>query len=204
MILQKDVNDMAASIALPGWLTLPPGFSPGESLMGAGDQARAQALSAGAIHDEVLRGLEQLADENGGGVLGLVKGLLPIYERLGYITAVDATRLLSGFEAVRAALGSATGLAPLEGRLRALLEEASQDATSGPACLAVLAVLASDAAMPAPDSDARASTAHVLATLTADGLGALAGVGGGPVGAYFTSVSVSSIVEHTHVELRWH
>ena len=51
----------------------------------ADDAVRSQALTAGAAHDEAVRGLQRLSQEHGGGVMGIVKGVLPIYVRIGLI-----------------------------------------------------------------------------------------------------------------------
>src|SRR5688572_18939236 len=84
----------------------------------ADDAARSQALTAGAAHDEAVRGLQRLSEEHGGGVMGLVKGVLPIYERLGLMTPSDTTRVLRGFEALPAAQSSTADRVALTGRLQ--------------------------------------------------------------------------------------
>ena len=193
---------MTAPTAGPEWFTFPVDPSRSATVKPAADDAaRTQALTAGAAHDEAVRGLQRLSQEHGGGVMGIVKGVLPIYERLGLMTSLDATRVLRGFEALRAAQTSTTDRVALTERLQSLLGEASTDATSTPAALAVLAILTSDATMHDADDP---SVGHVLAEIAADSVGAVIGLPAGPVGTFLASASASTVVEHTHVELQWH
>jgi hypothetical protein len=193
---------MTAPTAVPEWFTFPidPPRS-GTVSPAADDAARSQALTAGAAHDKAVCGLQRLSEAHGGGVMGLVKGVLPIYERLGLMTPSDTTRVLRGFEALRAAQSSTADRVALTERLQSLLGEANTDATSTPAALAVLAILANDAAMHDADDS---SLGHAVTEVVADSVGALLGLPAGPVGTFLASASVSTVVEHTHVELQWH
>lgn len=179
---------------LPDWWPFPP--STGPTIPWPDDEAtRNAALSLGQQHNEALRALQRLSADNGGGLMGLIKGMLSEYERRRMITGSDKSRILAIFAAFRAiAIGDTDRTTGFQ-RITALHAEAVADPTAKPFALAVSSVTASYVAMAATDD--RFTTG--LVTGVADGFGIIYGGFGGPLTSIAIGIAASEIVLHTHV-----
>lgn len=196
MVTLSDPNMMASD----PWEGFPEGFpfppSTGPTLPTWPDdvKSRQDAIDFGQKHADALAALERLANQNGGGLMGVAKAFLNEYERRQLITAKDKERLTAILTAFK-------DMDPVAGirRIQEIHQEAVSDPTSKPAALGISSIAASSAAASskaASSADAAMMDkkfASGFATGYADAVGAMMGGFGGPAGMYGLAVASSSI-----------
>jgi hypothetical protein len=159
------------------------------------DDARAVALEMGRLHGEWVAELAALGEANGGGPLGLGRGILGLRVQQGLISATDHDRLMAILEYV---VNSATDTDPaaVVARVEALHQEIVDDPESSLPALAASAIAVdsiTQAASPATTfSDTFASGAT---TMLADIGGMFVGFAGGISGGVAVGYTASAITQ---------
>ena len=134
-------------------------------------------------HRAMLDALRQLGDDNGGGMTGIAKGLLPEYARRSMISESDRNRLYELFDILAQAETEPEQL----GRLADVNDQIVNDPESSEIALAVSAV-AFDGVTQSAESSVVVKTAEVVG---ADVVGTLVGFTFGGAGALVAGVTAS-------------
>jgi hypothetical protein len=134
-------------------------------------------------HRAMLDALRQLGDDNGGGMTGIAKGLLPEYARRSMISESDRNRLYELFDILSQAETEPEQL----GRLADVNDQIVNDPESSEIALAVSAV-AFDGVTQSAESSVVVKTAEVVG---ADVVGTLVGFTFGGAGALVAGVTAS-------------
>ena len=161
-----------------------------EEFAAEADNARQAALALGRLHGERLRELNAFGDANGGGLLGLGRGVLRLRAQQQLITETDRDRLIAMMEYVLGVEPDANPGAVVS-QVQAMHQQIADDPASTLPALAVSAI-ALDSVMQnaVTHSDTFAS---VAATAVADLVGSGFGIVGGPIGALGLAYTVSGI-----------
>jgi hypothetical protein len=153
--------------------------------------ARKLAIDIARRHADGVALLNELADEHGGGLVGVAVGVVGLLERRRLITATDGQRLRALFQAFDA---RADDRAATVREVRELERAANQDHGSGAVALSILSVASSELAeATTTDSDFVAGQVATLADLAGIGLGSP----GGPAGSLIVGVAASTVAAQT-------
>lgn len=184
----------------PDWYPIPPSTGPTWPTWPDDEYGRQSAIDFGQRHADVLEALERLANENGGGLSGAIKGALDEYERRQLITARDKERLIAVLDEYKSGTAIDADQEASIRRIQQLFDEGVADPTSKPAALAVLSVAANNAAAAVTES----AEGNAFITGYVDGVAAALTVALGFAPMYAAASAASYVARHTRVSVSWH
>ncbi len=147
-----------------------------------------------------MQSMRELSLENGGGLMGLAKGMLGRLEEQHVITYGDRERLMAVLTHLRESSGRSSDQDATFSQLQALHEAIVNEPTSSPLALATSAI-ALDSVAHALTDDSRHTLLDAFEAGKADAVGALVGGFSGPLTSLATGYTASDIVYETHVDV---
>ena len=155
----------------------------------ATDDSRQEALAVVSAHHDLMQSTKDLAEANGGGVLGVTRGMIGRLTDQALLNSADQDHLITLFEHLSASMAPGADTTAATAELQTLNRQILDDPVSTP-----LAVAVSGVAIDSVSShDAAQAGAYVTGYV--DALGVLFGGFGGPITSVAVCVAVSTLTD---------